>query len=73
MTHFQALYGIPPPRHIPYISGDSPIAAIDQMLKEREDMLKVLQYQLMRAQSKMKVQAEQHKTERVFQISDMCS
>ena len=42
MTPFQALYGIIPPLHIPYISGDCPIAAVDQLLKEREDMLKVL-------------------------------
>ena len=42
MTPFQALYGIIPHLHIPYISGDCPIAAVDQLLKEREDMLKVL-------------------------------
>ena len=47
---FQALYGIPPPLHVPYLEGDSPLAAIDQLLKEREDVLRVLQYQLRRAQ-----------------------
>ena len=71
MTPFQALYGIIPPLHIPYISGDCPIAAVDQLLKEREDMLKVLQCQLTRAQARMKVHADQHRTERVFQIGDM--
>ena len=42
LTQFQALYGIPPPIHIPYLLGDSPVAVMDQMLKEMEDMFKVL-------------------------------
>ena len=58
LTPFQALYGIPPPLHIPYIEGDSPIAAVDQFLREREDMLKVLKCQLSRARSRMKSQAD---------------
>ena len=49
MTPFQALYGIQPPIQIPYLPGDSPIATVDQLLKEREDV-KVLQFQLTRAQ-----------------------
>ena len=49
MTHFQALYGIQPPLHIPYLSGDFLIAAVDPFLKEKEDMIKVLQFQLKRA------------------------
>ena len=71
MSHFQALYGIPPPMHIPYMVGDFPIAAMDQLLKEREDMIKVLQFQLQRAQSRMKTQTDQHRTERSFNIGDM--
>ena len=46
ITPFQALYGI----LLPYINGDSPIASIDQILKETEDMMKVLHCQLKRAQ-----------------------
>ena len=42
MTPFQALYGIPLSLQIPYFSGDSPFAAVDQFLRERKDMLKVL-------------------------------
>ena len=34
ITHFQALYGIPPPIHVPYLAGDSLIATVDQLLKE---------------------------------------
>ena len=71
MTPFQVLYGIPPPIHIPYLPGDSSVAAVDQMLKEKEDMLKVLQVQLSRVQSRMKSQADKHRTERSFKIGDM--
>ena len=70
MTPFQALYGIQPPLHIPYIAGDSPIAAVDQFLKEKEDMIKVLQFQLRRAQSRMKLQQDRHRSERSFQIGE---
>ena len=52
------------------MAGDSPIAALDQMLKEREDMIQVLQYQLRRAQARMKSQADKHRSERSFQIGD---
>ena len=42
MTPFQALYGISPPLHIPYIIEDSLIVVVDQLLREIEDMMKVL-------------------------------
>ena len=71
LTPFQALYGIPPPIHIPYIPGGSPVAAVDRFLQEKEDMMQVLQYQLRRAQHRMKQMADRHRTDRSFQIGDM--
>ena len=47
------------------------MATVDQMLKEREDMIKVLQYQLKKAQYYMKMHTDQHRFERSFQIGDM--
>ena len=41
------------------------------MLREREDMLKMLQFQLRRAQNRMKMQTDKHMTERSFHIGDM--
>ena len=70
MTPFQALYGIPPPIHIPYLPGDSPVATVDQMLREKEEMLKVLKFQLLKSQARMKSQADRHRSERSFQIGD---
>ena len=71
MTPFQALYGIPPLLHIPYFLGDSPVAAVDRFLQEKEDMIQVLRHQLTSVQHRMKQMADKHKSERSFQIGDM--
>ena len=42
LTPFQALYGIPPPIHVPYLPRDSPVAIVDRFLQEKEDMIRVL-------------------------------
>ena len=49
ITPFQALYRIPPLIHILYLTEDSLIAIMDQLLNERGDMFKVLQFQLKKA------------------------
>ena len=33
LTHFQVLYGLPPPIHVLYLHGDSPIAVVDRFLQ----------------------------------------
>ena len=71
LTPFQALYGIPAPIHIPYIPGDSLVAAVDRLLVEKEDMIKVLHHQLSNAQHRMKQLADRHQTDRSFKIGDM--
>lgn len=50
ITPFEALYGIPPPLHIPYVPGDSKIESVNQLLRDREEALQVLKQQLTRAQ-----------------------
>ena len=71
LTPFQSLYGIIPPLHVPYLPGDSPVAAVDRLLVEREDVLQVLHHPLARAQHRMKQIADKHRTERSFQIGDL--
>lgn len=39
MTPFQVLYGFAPPLHIPYVSGDSKVAAVDEVLQSREEKI----------------------------------
>ena len=71
ITLFQALYGIPAPIHVLYIPGDSPMAVVDRLLIEKEDMIIVLHHQLSKAQHRMKQLADKHRIDRSFQIGDM--
>ncbi|WCJ21035.1 hypothetical protein M5689_003225 [Euphorbia peplus] len=70
MTPFEAVYGIPPPLHIPYFLGDSKIESVDQLLKDRETALEVMKHQLRRAQNRMKQQADGSRSERSFEIRE---
>jgi hypothetical protein len=44
---------------------------LEQWLKERELLSKIIQHQLQRAQQRMKAQADKHRVEREFQTGDM--
>lgn len=39
MTPFEALYGIIPPIHVPYIPNDSHVAAVDIYMRDRKLLL----------------------------------
>jgi len=70
MTPFEIVYGQVPPVHLPYLPGESKVAVVARSLQEREDMLLFLKFHLMRAQHRMKQFADQHRTEREFEIGD---
>lgn len=68
---FEVLYGHPP-RHF----GLTPPAAssvpdVDTMLADRSTMLDLVRQQLLRAQQRMKLQADKRRSERSFQVGDM--
>jgi hypothetical protein len=67
---FEALYGHPP-RHFG-ISASSACAVPDLefWLQERETMTSLLRQQLIRAQERMKKQADKHRSERSFSVGD---
>lgn len=69
-TPFEAVYGRPPPQHLPYLPGESKVAVVDQCLRDREDMLLMLKFHLSRAQHRMKQFADQHRTYRSFELGD---
>lgn len=71
MIPFQALYGVPPPIHLPYIPKDSPIEAVDLLLRDREAVIQLLRQSIARAQQRMARQANKHRTNRTFQIGDL--
>ncbi|KAL6329707.1 hypothetical protein AAG906_035355 [Vitis piasezkii] len=54
MSHFQALYGRPPPMIPHYQLGSSPVNEVDQNLASRNDLLHQLKLNLHQASNRMK-------------------
>lgn len=63
-TPYEALYGQPPPLHLPYVAGDSVIEEVDMSLLTREFKLQLLKHHLQRAQQRMTLQANKHRSDR---------
>lgn len=70
LTPYEIVYNQPPPLHLPYLPGESSNATVDRSLQRREDMIKRVKLQLHRAQSRMKSQADKHRTDRSFHVGD---
>ena len=70
MTPYEAVYGQIPPTHLPYLPGESKVAVVARSLQERENMLLLLKFHLMRAQHRMKLFVDQHRTEKELAIGD---
>ncbi|CAL9221051.1 unnamed protein product [Arabidopsis halleri] len=70
LTPYEAMYGQAPPVHLPYLPGESKVAVVARSLQERENMILLLKFHLMRAQHRMKLFADQHRTEKELAIGD---
>lgn len=70
LTPFEAVYGQAPPVHLPYLPGESKVAVVARSLQEREQMVQFLKFHLLRAQHRLKLFADQHRTEKVLEIGD---
>ncbi|XP_074318692.1 uncharacterized protein LOC141655514 [Silene latifolia] len=57
-TPYEVVFGQPPHLHVPYITGDSVVAAVDRSLQAREECIKMLKFHLQRAQVRMKNQTK---------------
>jgi len=68
---FEVLYGHPP-RHfgISNLSSCS-VPDLEEWLKERDLLTKLIQQQLLRAQQRIKSQADKKRSERIFQVGDL--
>lgn len=71
MTPYEAVYGQPPPFHLPYLPGESKVAAVDSSLQQREEVIKLLRFNLQRAQHRMVQMANKKRSDRQFQIGDL--
>lgn len=69
-TPFEALYGYVPP-HLPMGSiPKSSNPAVEQVLRDRQEAVKLLKIQLTKAQERMKHYADKRRSERKFQFGD---
>lgn len=71
MTPYQALYGVSPPVHIPYIRRDSKIESVDAFIWSREAAIEILKHHLVRAWNRMKQVADAKKTKQQFKKGDL--
>ncbi|XP_070010919.1 uncharacterized protein [Nicotiana sylvestris] len=69
-TPYESLYGRPPSLHLPYLTGESASTEVDNTLLNREIKLQLLQHHLLRAQLIMKQQADNHRSDRNFEVGD---
>ena len=71
MTPYEAVYGHTFSVLLPYTPSSSPAQAVDMVLQNRHHILHLLQDNLHMARTRMKHQADQHRSERTFQVGDM--
>ena len=69
-TPYEVVFNQPPPLHLPYLPGETKNALVDRTLQRRKAMIHILRFHLLRAQHIMKMLADTHRTERVFQVGD---
>lgn len=71
MTPFKALYGYPPP-HLAFPSQvTTSVKSVEDYLKDKDHMLQLLKEDLSRAQDRMKLFADQKRTDKIFQVGDL--
>ena len=70
-TPYEAVYGQPPPAHLPYMAGESKVQVVAKCLEDREKMILILKFHLLRAQHRMKQEADKHRRDRSFEIRDL--
>nr|GEU54529.1 Ty3/gypsy retrotransposon protein [Tanacetum cinerariifolium] len=70
MTPYQALYGRVPPFVIPYPPGSSKVVTIDELLVERDVLLRQLRQNLFTARNRMELQANRSQREVEFDVGD---
>lgn len=66
MSPFKALYGYDPPQPTFELVAQSKVNSVDELLRERQIMSRVLQENLRKAQERMKLYADAKRTERHF-------
>ncbi|VFR01427.1 unnamed protein product [Cuscuta campestris] len=71
VSPFQALYGRAPPSLFPTLSVRARVPAVEELLRERADLLTDLKAHLTKMQHRMRSQANQHRRDVSFAVGDM--
>ncbi|CAJ2651382.1 unnamed protein product [Trifolium pratense] len=69
-TPFEIAYGRLPPHVTRWVLGETRVEAVQRDLIDRDEALRQLKHQLLRAQEKMKNQADKKRVERSFMIGE---
>lgn len=69
-TPYEIVYNQSPPLHLPYMPGETKVEAVDRSMCKREEMIRLLKFHLQRAQNRMKMQIDKHRTDRSFVVGD---
>jgi hypothetical protein len=70
MTPFMALYGYHPPSITSSLKEKSKVQAMEDHIENQQQVLQILKDNLTMAQNRMKQQADQHRSERSFEVGD---
>jgi hypothetical protein len=70
MTPFMALYGYHPPSITSSLKEKSKVQAVEDHIENQQQVLQILKDNLTMAQNHMKQQADQHHSERSFEVGD---
>lgn len=67
---FEVLYGYKPKHFGLQVGVSTSLPDLETWLKEKDDMNKLIQQHLLRAQQRMKSQADKHRVEHTFEVGD---
>jgi DNA-binding ferritin-like protein len=70
MTPFMALYGYHPPSITSSLKEKSKVQAVEDHIENQQQILQILKDNLTMVQNRMKQQADQHRSERSFEVGD---
>ncbi|KAI5383049.1 hypothetical protein KIW84_070446 [Lathyrus oleraceus] len=69
-TPFEVVYGRKPPTMVRWGIGDTRVEAVQRELQDRDEAMRQLREQLLKAQNRMKAQADTHRIDRSFEVGE---
>ncbi|CAM8997673.1 unnamed protein product [Rhodiola kirilowii] len=71
MTPYEAVYGRSPPTKLEHIPGAITVAAVEDQVRDRTQLLQTLKANLAKARHRMQQQANARRQDKVFQVGDL--